>query len=156
FHRRPCRGARIVVQRWPQAQTQPIVDQSSASPRSSNVCCQSLSYAREGGPVNEMLAAHWQVDRYGSFQLTEAIRPGPGLQVVPREGSRIDVFRDKVLSLHVPVLAAAVSRDKLFDVFLDLLGLLGPTVDVVLETSHQNVGGGHRDLFREQIDLPVL
>src|SRR5262249_33638130 len=53
-------------------------------------------------------------------------------------------------------LAAAVSREKLFDIFLELLEPLGPVVDVVLETSHQSDGATHRDLVREQIDLPVL
>src|SRR5207302_1056676 len=47
-------------------------------------------------------------------------------------------------------------RESLFDVFLDLLQPLGETVDVVLETSHDNSGGEHRDLVREHIDLPVL
>lgn len=106
--------------------------------------------------TSESLAAHWQVDRYGDFQLTEAIRPGPAVQVVPREGFRRDVYRDGGSRLRVPVLAAAVSREKLFNLFLDLLDLLGPTVDVVLETSHATDGNGHRDLFREHIDLPVL
>jgi hypothetical protein len=56
----------------------------------------------------------------------------------------------------VPVLAAAVSREKLFDIFLALLAPLGDAVDVVLETSHHSNGAGHKDLFREHIDLPVL
>lgn len=60
------------------------------------------------------------------------------------------------ISLQVPVLAAAVSRERLFDLFLDLLEPLGPTVDLVLETSHHSEGGAHRDLYRENIDLPVL
>ena len=33
---------------------------------------------------------------------------------------------------------------------------LGEVVDVVLETSHSSDGGAHQDLYREQIDLPVL
>jgi hypothetical protein len=102
------------------------------------------------------LAAHLRVDRYGDFVLTDAIRPSLQLPVVPREGFRVDVYRDAKARLQVPVLAAAVSRPKLFDVFLDLLGPLGGTVDVVLETSHHSEGAGHRDLFREHIDLPVL
>jgi hypothetical protein len=76
--------------------------------------------------------------------------------VVPRQGYRRDTYRDADAGLEVPVLAAAVSRERLFDLFLDLLEPLGPTVDVVLETSHNSEGGAHRDLFREHIDLPVL
>ena len=104
----------------------------------------------------DKLTAHLRVDRYGDFRLTEAIRPAPDLRVVPREGYRRDTYRDPQLGLEVPVLAAAVSAERLFDVFLDLLGPLGEVVDVVLETSHQSADGSHRDLVREQIDLPVL
>jgi hypothetical protein len=102
------------------------------------------------------MAAHLRVDRYEDFVLTAAVRPGLELAVVPRQGFRMDVYRDGTARLHVPVLAAAVSREKLFDLFLDLLTPLGETVDVVLETSHQSHGNRHVDLFREQIDLPVL
>ncbi len=104
----------------------------------------------------EKLAAHLQVDRYGDFWLTDAIRPAPHLPIVPRQGFRIDVYRDAEAGLEVPVLAAAVSRERLFDLFLDLLGPLGNTVDVVLETSHDSKDATHRDLLREHIDLPVL
>src|SRR5262245_5698853 len=110
-----------------------------------------------GNDVNpEKLTAHLRVDRYGEFQLTDAIRPSLDLQVVPREGFRIEVYRDPRAGLEVPVLAAAISRERLFDLFLELLAPLGDTVDVVLETSHDNEGNGHRDLYREQIELPIL
>ena len=102
------------------------------------------------------LAAHLRVDRYGDFVLTDAIRPAPHVPVMPRQGFRLDVYRDDRAGLRVPVLAAAVSQEQLFDVFLDLLGPLGDVVDLVLETSHASEGAGHRDLFREHIDLPVL
>ncbi len=105
---------------------------------------------------NEKLAAHLCVDRYGDFQLTAAIRPALHVPVVPREGYRRDVYRDAAVKLQVPVLAAAVSREKLFDVFLELLRPLGGAVDVVVETSHHSEGAMHRDLLREHIDLPVL
>jgi hypothetical protein len=105
---------------------------------------------------SEKLAAHLRVDRYGDFLLTGAVRPAQHLPVVPRQGFRLDVYRDASARLQVPVLAAAVSRERLFDVFLELLLPLGNTVDVVLETSHHSDGTGHRDLFREHIDLPVL
>jgi hypothetical protein len=76
--------------------------------------------------------------------------------VVPREGYRRDVYRDDRAGVRVPVLAAAVSREHLFDLFLALLEPLGEVVDVVLETSHHSKGTSHRDLVREGIDLPVL
>jgi hypothetical protein len=102
------------------------------------------------------LAAHLGVDQYGNFRLTDAVRPAVDLQIVPREGYRVDTYRDGRSSLRVPVLAAAVSRERLFDVFLALLEPLGSVVDAVLETSHDTAGAGHRDLYREHIDRPVL
>jgi hypothetical protein len=102
------------------------------------------------------MAAHLRVDRYGDYVLTDAIRPAAHLPVVPREGYRIDIYRDAQSRLKVPVLAAAISRESLFDLFLALHDPLGPVVDVVLETSHHSTSGGHRDLLREHIDLPVL
>ncbi len=105
---------------------------------------------------SEKLTAHLRVDRYGDFQLTDAIRPALHVPVVPRQGFRVDVYRDARAGLRVPVLAAAISREQLFDVFLALLAPLGDAVDVVLETSHHSDGTGHKDLYREHIDLPVL
>ncbi len=105
---------------------------------------------------SKTLAAHLRMDQYGDFRLTEAVRPAPGVPVVPRQGYRREMYRDAKAKLRVPVLAASVSRENLFDMFLALLEPLGPVVDVVLETSHESRGSGHRDLYRERIDLPVL
>jgi hypothetical protein len=105
---------------------------------------------------HKQLAAHLLVDRYGDFWLTDAIRPSLDQQVVPRQGFRVDTYRDTQAGLKVPVLAASVSREHLFEVFLDLLQPLGDVVDVVLETSHESEGSSHHDLYREHIDLPVL
>ena len=106
--------------------------------------------------THDKLAAHLLVDRYGNFRLTGAVRPSPELLVVPRQGYRRDTYRGPKAELKVPVLAASVSAENLFDVFLDLLPPLGDVVDVVLETSHDALDGEHRDLIREEIDLPVL
>jgi len=111
----------------------------------------------QGADVNvKKLTAHLQVDRYGDFWLTEAIRPSLDLQVVPRQGFRLDTYRDVRVGIEVPVLVAAVARERLFDLFLDLLDPLGDVVDVVLETSHGSEGASHQDLYREQIDLPIF
>jgi hypothetical protein len=104
----------------------------------------------------EKLTVHLQVDHYGDFWLTEAIRPSLDLQIIPQQGFRIDIYKDDKAGIEVPVLVAAVSREQLFDVFLDLLDPLGESVDVVLETSHADNSAEHQDLHREQIDLPVL
>jgi hypothetical protein len=104
----------------------------------------------------EQLAAHLRVDHYGDFWLTEAIRPALDLPIIPRQGYRVEIYRDPAAGLEVPVLAAAISRERLFDLFLALLEPLGEVVDAVLETSHDSAGSTHRDLYREHIDLPVL
>ena len=110
-----------------------------------------------GVPVNsERLAAHLHVNEYDGFTLTDAVRPGPGLPVLPREGYRIEVFRDRKAKLRLPMLSAAVSAERLFDVFLALIEPLGEVVHAVLESSHVQGDEQHRDLRRSHIDLPVL
>jgi len=105
---------------------------------------------------DDALEAHLGIARYGAFTLTEAVRPSYDLQVVPRAGYRFDSYVDQQTGVKIPVLMAAASREKLFDLFLDLLDPLGQEVDVVLETSHAKAGRGHDDLYREHIDLPIL
>ncbi len=104
----------------------------------------------------QALEAHIAVSRYGAFELTDAIRPSYDLCIVPEEGVRLDLYEDQQSGLKIPVLMAAVSMEKLFDTFMDLLDTLAPVVDVVLESSHYHQRGEHEDLLREGIDLPVL
>lgn len=104
----------------------------------------------------EELEAHLGIVRYGTFVLSDAVRPSYDLKVVPREGYRHDTYRDPETQASVPVLMAAVSHERLFEVFMQLLSPLGGEVDVVLETSHERRQQGHTDLYRENIDLPVL
>jgi hypothetical protein len=102
------------------------------------------------------LEAHLGVHKYGSFSLSDAVRPSYDLEVVPSAGFRHDTYRDENSQQNVPVLMAAASRERLFDTFLELLDPLGPVVDVVLETSHDYKQSGHQDLYREHIDMPIL
>lgn len=104
----------------------------------------------------EQLEAHMSVARYGDFTLTDAVRPAYNLQVIPRSGFRHEWYVDPDSGARIPVLMASVTREVLFDTFLSLLDCLGETVDVVLETSHDKSNGQHTDLYREQIDMPVL
>lgn len=104
---------------------------------------------------DEELQTHMSIDRYGSFDLTDAVRPSYDLQVVPRQGFRHDEYRDEASGDRIPVLMAAASRDILIDLLMELMDNLGPVVDVVLESSHQG-GSGHQDFYREHIDMPVL
>jgi hypothetical protein len=104
----------------------------------------------------QQLEAHLSVSRYGEFELTDAVRPSYGLEVVPRAGFRHDVYRDEESRSDVPVLMASATKSRLLETFMELLEPLGATVDVVLETSHGHNGGGHTDLYREHIDMPIL
>lgn len=104
----------------------------------------------------EELEAHMSISRYGDFTLTDAVRPSYNLEVIPRTGFRHEWYVDQDSGARIPVLMASVTREKLFDTFLSLLDPLGETVDVVLETSHDKSNGQHIDLYREQIDMPVL
>jgi hypothetical protein len=88
--------------------------------------------------------------------LTDAVRPSYDLQVVPAAGFRHDSYQDEQTHSTVSVLMASVSRERLFETFMDLLDPLGGVVDAVLETSHDHQRKGHADLYREHIDLPVL
>ena len=102
------------------------------------------------------LEAHLQITRYGNFTLSDAVRPSFDLQVVPEAGYRHDVYKDRETGVDVPVIMAAASSENMIDLFFDLLDPLGTEVDVVLETSHEQTGNGHDDLYREHIDAPVL
>ena len=104
----------------------------------------------------EQLDAHLRVGQYGSFNLTDAVRPSYGLEVIPREGYRRDVYRDPESGSTMPVLAASVSSERLFEVLMDLLTPLGDEVDIVMESSHESEPGAHSDLYREHIDTVIL
>lgn len=106
--------------------------------------------------TEDQLETHLKIARYGNFMLTDAVRPSYDLQVVPQAGFRHDLYQDREAGVQIPVLMAAASREQIFDLFLDLLDPIGHEVDVVLETSHSHENGSHLDLYREQIDLPVL
>jgi hypothetical protein len=88
-----------------------------------------------------------------SFRPTAAVRPVPGPGVDLEEGYRLEVFHDHRKDLRVPTLAAAVSGERLLDLFLDMVEPLGPVVDVVLI---RGPGPGGPAACREGIDLPVL
>ena len=106
-----------------------------------------------------VLQRHLEKDTYGSFELTEAIRPSINRAIVPREGYRLDSWRPDPSEQTMLVVVASVTRSKLWKVFMDLLdaqdGREG-TVDVVLESSHDKMVDGHVDHCREEIDAVVL
>lgn len=110
----------------------------------------------EQAAVPAALSRHLAKDRFGRFRLTEAVRPALTRGVVPQEGFRIQTYRDPARGLRLPVLTAAISREKLFDAFQALLEPLGPVVDVIVESSHDADLADPQESEREAIDLPIL
>lgn len=110
---------------------------------------------RPSAPDEATLAAHLARSRYGRFTLTDAIRPGWQLDVVPQAGYRHDLYVDPASGSRLPALVAAVSSEDLFETFLALLEPLGETCDVVLESSHES-GPTQVDLSRDGIERLVL
>ena len=104
----------------------------------------------------DQLEAHLSVIKYGDFTLTDAIRPSYDLKVKPEQGYRHDTFRDEENKEKIPVLMCSASKERLFELFIEMIEPLGKVVDVVLETSHSREGNGHADLYREHMDVPVL
>ena len=102
------------------------------------------------------LETHLGMTNYGDFTLTDAVRPSFDLKVEPRQGYRHDVYRDENSQANMPVLMCAASKERLFELFIEMIKPLGKVVDVVLETSHTREGNGHADLYREHMDVPVL
>ena len=105
----------------------------------------------------DRLATHLRLNRYGEFTLTDAVRPGPGVPIRPREGYRVEVFRDRQAKLRLPMLSAAVSAERLFDTFLALLEPLGEGGSCRAgEQPRRRQSTSTRDLRRDHIDRPVL
>lgn len=147
--------SRIAVAHWPLAFSQHIFHCVTHLGRVNT----NLPFPSSNAGCNvtpNKLSTHLSKNHYGNFWLTDAVRPSLAQAVIPQEGYRIATYRDAVAGFAVPVLVASVSRERLFDLFLDLLDPLGEEVDVVLETSHHGNGRSHQDLFRDNIDLPVL
>ena len=106
-------------------------------------------------PDQVALQAHMARSRYGRFTLTEAIRPGWQLDIVPRAGYRHDAYVDPQSGARLPAVVAAVSAEHLFETFLELLEPLGDELDVVLESSHED-SVGVREFSREGVERLVL
>jgi hypothetical protein len=106
-------------------------------------------------PDDASLAAHMARRQYGRFTLTDAVRPGWQLDVVPQAGYRHDAWVDPQGGGRLSALAAAVSSEDLFDTFMELLEPLGDTCDVVVESSHEDAVG-RVERTREGIERLVL
>lgn len=91
----------------------------------------------------------------GVLQLPPAVRPAQPSLAPLVEGYRLVRYADEA-GRPRRLLTAAVSADRLLDVYLGLLEVAGDELRVVLETSHDDAAGGHTDLSRSEIDRPVL
>lgn len=133
-----------------------FIDESTA-PRPSLPVLKALAAPTESttGPDQAALDAHMARSRYGRFTLTEAVRPGWQLDIVPRAGYRHDAYVDPQSGSRMPALVAAVSAESLFETFLELLEPLGDTVDVILESSHEDAVGV-REFSREGMERLML
>jgi hypothetical protein len=129
----------------------------SAVPRPSLPSLKAVSLPDEPAqrPDAVALEAHMARSQYGLFQLTEAIRPGWRLDIVPQAGYRHDAYVDPQSGARLPAVVAAVSAEKLFETFLELLEPLGDELDVVLESSHDEAAGV-REFSREGVERLVL
>jgi hypothetical protein len=129
----------------------------SAAPRPSLPALKALSDSVEQpvAPDQATLDAHLARATYGRFTLTEAIRPGWQLDIVPRAGFRHDAYVDPSSGARMPALVAAVSAEALFETFLELLEPLGDSLDVILESSHEDAVGV-REVSREWVERLVL
>ncbi len=107
-------------------------------------------------PDRAAFEAHLARKKYGPFTLTEAVRPGWHSGVVPREGYRFDTYSDPHTRARLPAIIAAVSRERLFEAFIELLSPLGDSCEVVLESSHEKHGRDNREYVRESIERLVL
>jgi hypothetical protein len=115
----------------------------------------SLSDEPTQAPDPAALEAHMARSRYGRFALTEAIRPGWQLDIVPQAGYRHDAYLDPQSGVRLPALVAAVSSEHLFETFLELIEPLGDDLDVVLESSHEEATGV-REYTREGVERLIL
>lgn len=112
----------------------------------------------------EEIDVHIRIKKYGSFTLPWGISPSYDLQVIPRAGFQ-ERWYNPCGANGTPVLLISASREAIFNLFLDLAGFLGKTVDTILETSHRRIDsdnrhrrldGQHIDIVAEDSDLPVL
>jgi hypothetical protein len=129
----------------------------SAVPRPPLPSLKAVSIPEESAqsPDPVALEAHLARSQYGRFKLTEAIRPGWRLDVVPQAGYRHDAYVDPHSGARLPAVVAAVSAEHLFETFLELLEPMGDELDVVLESSHDEASGV-REFSREGVERLVL
>jgi len=91
-----------------------------------------------------------------SFAFSSAAFPASNDHTTFVEGYRKSTFKDNLTEQEIPSLVISVSKEKMFDLFLELVDVLGDSVDVILESSHDSGKSRHIDHHREGIDKPIL
>lgn len=105
----------------------------------------------------EEVKTHLRIANYNGFRLPDAVRPAYDLQIIPRCGFRYNSFYDAEHHRFIPCITSAISEHDIFWLFYDMIELLGPAVDVILEISHhQSRMSEHLSFYREKIDVAVL
>lgn len=97
---------------------------------------------------------HLERNKYGNFVLTDAIRPSPNLEVVPRQGYTQSVWREE--HFQIPVIGVSASAEVLFPLWRDLLDLMPKEIDVVLESSHEMKSDNHTSYWRCRIEKSIF
>lgn len=90
------------------------------------------------------------------FAFSQAAYPAIPNSGTFREGYRKATYTDPLTKQEIPSLVISASGDKVFELFLELVDVLGETVDVILESSHTSGKERHVDHHREGIDKPIL
>ncbi len=85
---------------------------------------------------SEEVDDYLQIDRYGDFELTDAIRPCPCGSNIPVRGFKDVEYRDNATGRVIPGLVISETRKELFALFMSLLEHVGSEVRVVLERSN--------------------
>jgi hypothetical protein len=100
------------------------------------------------------LSAHLARRDYEDFRLTDAVRPGMDTGIFPVAGFRHDFYTDETTGQETLVIIAAVSREWVVEMFLNLLQPLGDEVSIRLEKRYHVYE--HIECTRDHVDLSDL
>ena len=106
------------------------------------------------GIDDDATKTHIAIKKYGDFIFTDAISPSYDLRVIPEEGYCHSIhWLENEYSILT--LVAAASREKMFQLFLDLLEPLGNKIGIAIHSSH--IDHNHpKKYFNEDIELYLL
>ncbi len=108
----------------------------------------------EEDPFNRQPTDEEEAEKFarwvGDFELTGAAVPGFRSQVVPMEGFRYDLYKQRT-----PIIFAAATRKKIMLLLYDLLDNLSPTCSVIVRSIFAS-SSKQKTFRRSVIDVPVL